>query len=47
MTFEVRPLPPGNLEESKVILKKLASAHRALAELKGVATAIPIQKSIF
>lgn len=43
MNFEVRPLPPGNLDESKAILKKLASAHRALAELKGVATTIPNQ----
>jgi Fic family protein len=43
MTFEVQPLPPKNLEETKPILKKLASAHRYLAELKGVATIIPNQ----
>jgi Fic family protein len=42
MSFEVRPLPP-NLDESKAILKKLATAHRYLAELKGVAAAIPNQ----
>ncbi len=43
MTFEVRPLPPENLDETKAILKKLASTHRALAELKGIATSIPNQ----
>ena len=36
------PLLPFEREiESAVILRKLASAHRALAELKGVAATIP------
>lgn len=43
MSFEVQPLPPRNLYESNAILKKLASAHRYLAELKGVAATIPNQ----
>lgn len=43
MNFEVGLLPPKNLEESKAILKKLNSAHRYLAELKGVAATIPNQ----
>lgn len=43
MTFEVKRLPPSNLEETKPVLKKLASAHRYLAELKGVAASIPNQ----
>jgi len=29
--------------ESKAVLKKLAKAHQALAELKGVAASIPNQ----
>ena len=29
--------------ETKAVLKKLANAHRALAELKGVAASIPNQ----
>lgn len=38
------PLLPLQLElESKAILKKLARAHQALAELKGVAASIPNQ----
>ncbi len=38
------PLLPLTLElESKIILKKLAKAHQALAELKGVAASIPNQ----
>jgi len=44
MSFEVKPLPPGNLVESTAVLKKLAVAHRYLAELKGVATTIPNQE---
>jgi Fic family protein len=44
MSFEVKSLPPGNLVESKTVLKKLAAAHRYLAELKGVATTIPNQE---
>jgi len=39
--FELKKLPIEKDVESKEILKKLASAHRALAELKGVATSIP------
>jgi Fic family protein len=41
MAFHVKPLPPIHLEETKPVLKKLASAHRYLAELKGVAASIP------
>lgn len=43
MSFTIRPLPPKNFHESNAILKKLASAHRYLAELKGVAATIPNQ----
>jgi Fic family protein len=43
MPFEVKLLPPIYLEETKPVLKKLASAHRYLAELKGVAASIPNQ----
>ena len=43
MSFEVHRLPPENLDETKIILKKLASAHRYLAELKGLAATIPNQ----
>ena len=43
MSYEVITLPPSNLEETKPILKKLTSAHRYLAELKGVAASIPNQ----
>lgn len=43
MIFDVGLLPPKSLEESKAILKKLNSAHRYLAELKGVAATIPNQ----
>ena len=39
------PLLPGDIEdiENKVVLKKLANAHLALAELKGVSNSIPNQ----
>lgn len=43
MNSDVKLLPPARLEETKPILKKLASAHRYLAELKGVAASIPNQ----
>lgn len=43
MNFEPTFLPPKDLEETREILKKLSSAHRYLAELKGVATTIPNQ----
>jgi len=41
MTWEPRPLPPPFDIESKAVLKKLADAHRALAEFKGIASTIP------
>jgi len=43
MAYQVSPLPPSSAPEleSKAVLKKLASAHRYLAELKGVARTIP------
>lgn len=43
MSFEAQPLPPRNLNESNAVLKKLTTAHRYLAELKGVAASIPNQ----
>ncbi len=43
MVFELKPLPPSVDLESKAILKKVASAHRYLAELKGVSASIPNQ----
>lgn len=39
--FELKKLPVDKELETKKILKKIAVAHRALAELKGVATSIP------
>lgn len=39
--FQLKKLPVEKDLETKKILKKLATAHRALAELKGVATSIP------
>jgi Fic family protein len=44
MSFEIQPLPPHNLNESNAVLRKLATAHRYLAELKGVAATIPNQE---
>ncbi|MEZ4894023.1 MAG: Fic/DOC family N-terminal domain-containing protein [Saprospiraceae bacterium] len=41
MAYNIALLPPQFDLESKAILKKAASAHRYLAELKGVATSIP------
>ena len=38
---QLPPLPPATEIESKVILKKAASSHRYLAELKGIANTIP------
>ena len=43
MTYAIEPLPPLNIQETKPILRKLALAHRQLAELKGIAIAIPNQ----
>ena len=40
-TFKLNPLPPSIDLETKAILKRLAEAHRYLAELKGVARSIP------
>lgn len=40
-TFKLPLLPPPIDLETKTILKKLAEAHRHLAELKGVAASIP------
>jgi Fic family protein len=40
---QLPPLPPRKEIESKIILKKAASAHRNLAELKGIANTIPNQ----
>lgn len=43
MSWKLAPLPyPGDIE-TKAILRKLPAAHRALAELKGVAQTIPNQ----
>ncbi|MDE3022609.1 MAG: Fic family protein [Pseudomonadota bacterium] len=39
----IKPLPLDQDIESKVVLKKLARAHQALAELKGVVASIPNQ----
>jgi Fic family protein len=41
MHYKVPLLPPQSDLETKVILKKLPSVHRRLAELKGVAATIP------
>ena len=43
MTTPIQPLPLPNIEqlESRQVLKKVANAHRYLAELKGVAATIP------
>ena len=41
MTYIVEPLPSKFEVETKATLKKAASAHRFLAELKGVAASIP------
>ncbi|GAF78540.1 unnamed protein product, partial [marine sediment metagenome] len=40
---QLPPLPPNIDIESKKILKKVASSHRQLAELKGIANTIPNQ----
>lgn len=39
--MDLAPLPPKVDVETKVILKKTAQAHKALAELKGVISSIP------
>ncbi|MFZ4618714.1 MAG: Fic family protein [Rectinemataceae bacterium] len=43
MSFTLAPLPPLVDFETKAVLKKVASAHRYLAELKGVSGTIPNQ----
>lgn len=43
MPFVLHPLPPAIELETKAVLKKAASAHRYLAELKGVSGTIPNQ----
>jgi len=40
-TSELKKLPLDKDVETKRVLKKVASAHRALAELKGVVSIIP------
>jgi Fic family protein len=39
----LKPLPPKTEIETKMVLRKAAMAHKALAELKGVITSIPNQ----
>ncbi len=41
MKYEIKPLPPKADLETKAILKRLTSAHRYLAELKGKSASIP------
>ncbi len=41
MKYNVTPLPPKVDLETRTVLKKLPSAHRYLAELKGMAATIP------
>lgn len=41
MAYQILPLPPLKEIETKNVLRKAASAHRFLAELKGVAATIP------
>jgi Fic family protein len=43
MSWKPKELPYSEEFESKPVLKKLAGAHRALAELKGMALTIPSQ----
>lgn len=43
MKYDIPPLPPKGIEETKPILHKLISARANLAELKGVAKTIPNQ----
>lgn len=38
---EIKPLPLAQDIETRTVLKKLAKAHQALAELKGIAASIP------
>lgn len=43
-SFKLKPLPHGRNHETPAILRKLVQAHRALAELKGVASTIPNER---
>ncbi len=43
MTFMLKNLPPDIELETKQVLRKVASAHRYLAELKGISATIPNQ----
>ena len=43
MSLQLKMLPDIGDIETKPVLKKLAKAHQALAELKGVANSIPNQ----
>jgi Fic family protein len=43
MTYKIPTLPLSLDLETKPILKQVAKAHQALAELKGVVTSIPNQ----
>jgi Fic family protein len=43
MRFSLKNLPPEKDLETKQIFRKTASAHRYLAELKGISTSIPNQ----
>ena len=43
MNYTIPPLPLNLEFETKLVLRKLAKAHQALAELKGVAAIIPNQ----
>jgi len=43
MTFVLKNLPPDIDLETKQVLRKVASAHRYLAELKGISATIPNQ----
>ncbi|NHZ86519.1 MAG: Fic family protein, partial [Planctomycetia bacterium] len=40
-TNKLKKLPLEKDIETKIVLKKLSSAHRALAELKGIVSSIP------
>ncbi len=41
MSYTIKLLPPDKDLETRAILKKLPSAHRYLAELKGISATIP------
>ncbi|MBV6403271.1 MAG: Fic family protein [Flavobacteriales bacterium] len=43
-SYTIMPLPPTQAVETTAVLKRLAEAHRYLAELKGVAVTIPNER---